>query len=179
MNQSSAGPFDAFPEEVQNDLEGLIVLGHLDTTVEWCGHSFGLRTLKAQEELQVYRIVKEYQESFGQVLCLAAATVALSLTHIDHFEDFCEKIGPSARAFADSRFAYVTENWYKPVIEHLFKEYELLRARQLACIEAMRDLSPRSRTDSPISPDSLSAAVDFPRPTEDIRELLTGSMPST
>ena len=173
MNQSSAGPFDAFPEEVQNDLEGLIVLGHLETEVEWCGHSFGLRTLKAQEELQVYRIVKEYQESFGQVLCLAAATVALSLTHVDHFEDFCEKIGPSAKSFADTRFAWVTESWYKPVIEHLFSQYELLRARQLACIGAMRDLSPRSRTDSQPSPDFLKAVGDFPRPTEDIRDLLT------
>lgn len=174
MSKSSqVGPFDTFPQEVQDDLEGLVFLGHLETEVEWCGHTFTLRTLKASEELQVYRITKEYQESFGQLLCLAAATVGMALTAVDHIENFHDPIGPSAKAFADGRFAYVTENWYRPVIEYLFSEYEGLRQRQKVAVEAMRDLSPRSRRNSQPSADSLIGPGDFPRPTEDIRELLT------
>ena len=174
MSQSSrVGPFDSFPQEVQDDLEGLVFLGHLETEVEWCGHTFTIRTLKASEELQAYRITKEHQESFGQLLCLASDTVGMALTSVDGVEGFCDPLGPSAKAYADSRFAYVTENWYRPVIEYLFSEYEGLRKRQAVAIEAMRDLSPRSRTNSPPSPASLTEPGDFPRPTEDIRELLT------
>jgi hypothetical protein len=173
MPQSSVGPFDEFPEEVQQDLEGLVFLGHLETSVEWCGHEFTLRTLKAAEELQIYRIVKEYQESFGQLLCVAAATVGVALTSVDGIEDFCEPLGPSTKSLADSRFKYVTENWYRPVIEYLFNEYDSLRKRQLVAVEAMRDLSPRSRTNLPPSPVFSTEQGDFPSPTEDIRDLLT------
>lgn len=165
-------PFAGFPEQVQLDVEGLTFLGYLQEEIEWCGHTFVIRTLNASDELQAALVSKEYLETFAQLLSYAAAHVGMSLVSVDGDEHFAEPLGPSDKNYARTRFNFVVE-WYRPTIEFLFEQYEKLKERQEKAFEAMRDLSLRGRTQSLISLDSFTRQVDFPSPTEDITELLT------
>jgi hypothetical protein len=171
MEQSSAS-FASFPEEVQEAIDGLLYLGHIEKEIEWCGHKFVVRTLKTNDELQVAALSKEYLETFGQVLAYAAAVVALSLVSVDGDDAFCVELGPSDKAYARNRFAFVCE-WYRPTIETLFAACEELRDLQAKAVEALKDLSSGSRRNYWPSPDSLNVPGDFLSPTEDIQELLT------
>jgi hypothetical protein len=170
--ETSESPFAGFPEEIQYDVEGLTFLGYLQEEIDWCGHTFTLRTLTTADELQAAQISKEYLDSFGQLLAYAAAHVALSLISVDGKEDFVVALGPSDKSYARQRFNFVTE-WYRPTIEHLFEQYERLKGRQEAAIKAVQDLSSGSRTHFWPSPASFTTQADFPSPIEDITELLT------
>ena len=131
MEESSAGPFAEFPEEVQDAIDGLLVLGHLEKEIEWCGHTFVIRTLKAGEELQASALSKEYLESFGQVLAYAMSNIALSLVSVDGDENFCNPLGPGDKAYARSRFNYVAD-WYGPqsnTFYDVLKSLEIFRKR--------------------------------------------------
>lgn len=149
-----------FSEEIRRDVEGLAWLGHLEAKIEYCGHTFVLRTLKAAEELEVALLTKEYQETLGQARAWAWAHVALALISVDGDEHFCDPLGPDRMAFARTRFKFITENWYTPIGEHLWQEYQLLIRKQLAATEAVKDLSPRSLHQSSPSEDSLTEQDD-------------------
>lgn len=152
--------FDQFPDAIRDDVDGLAWLGHLQTTVHMWGHSFTLQTLKANEELEAALIAKEYQDSFGQVKAHAWAHLAMSVVAVDGDENFCPPIGPDVRKHATAKFRYMTENWYWPIGEFLFGEYVELVQRQTEALEALEDLSPRSRQTSKPTPDSSNEQGD-------------------
>ena len=152
----SQNDLDQFPPEVQDAVDGLAWLGHIEDTVRWCGHSFTLRTMKASEELEAALLAKEFADTFGQVKAHAWANIALALVAVDGDEDFCPPIGPDKRQYARALFNYVTENWYWPVGEYLFGQYVALIQRQARAIEAIENLSERSLRTSWPSQDSLS-----------------------
>lgn len=147
---------DQFSDEVRQDVEGLMWLGHLEDDFEFCGHRFTIRTLKADEELNAALISKEYIESMGQAKAWQWAQVALSLTAVDGNEEFCPPAGPDKQAFARARFKWVTEKWYGPTLAYIFNRFMQLTARQLAAIDAVRDLSDRGLQSSSPNVDSLT-----------------------
>lgn len=153
---SVENPFDAFPSEVRRDVDGLIHLGELSEDIEFCGHTFGLRTLRVDEEIAAAKAVEQFRDTLKEPHAWAAVQVGLALTHLDGDSNFCPKIGVDKVSFARGRFQYVTSNWYWPTIDYLHGEYARLLERQLAAIRAVQDLSARSRpTFSPL-PDSLN-----------------------
>lgn len=152
--------FDQFPSEITEAVDGLAWLGHLEDTVSIWGHDFVLRTLKAGEELEASLLAKEYQDTFGQVKATAWAHVAAALVAVDGDENFCPPIGPNVRNNLGAKFRYITENWYWPVGEYLFGKYVDLNQRQLRALDALEDLSSRSRQNSWPTADSLKGQED-------------------
>lgn len=117
---------DLFDPKVREAVEGLIWLGHLEDSFEFCGHNFVLRTLKADEELAAAAVVKEYTDTLGQAKAWAWANVALALVSVDGDDNFCPPTGPDKLAYARARFQYVTSRWYWPTGEYLFSRYQNL-----------------------------------------------------
>jgi len=149
-------PFSTFKPEVRQSVEGLIWLGYLEDSFEFCGHQFKIRTLYGNEELLAAKVTKEYTETLGQAKAWGWANVALALTEVDHRDDFCPPIGPNPEEYAKARFNYVTGKWFWPLAEYIFERYAQLAIRQREAIDALRDLSAGSlRTFSP-SVDSLN-----------------------
>jgi hypothetical protein len=54
---------DRFPDEVANDVDGLMWLGFLEDTIEFCGHEFVIRTLKLEDEMLAGLVTKDYKDS--------------------------------------------------------------------------------------------------------------------
>lgn len=159
-----------FPEGVQEDVDGLAWLGHLEKTFEYCGHEFTLRTLKVSEELYAAALAKGYHETLGQAKAWAWAHIALALVSVDGDTEFCPNIGPDLAANAKTRFKWVTERWYSHVGERLFIEYTELLARQNAAVEAIENLSQGSPPSSTPSEDSLTEVGDLD--TTEIMDIL-------
>lgn len=162
VSQTEEGLFDQFPEQVQEDVTGLLYLGHLEATVSQWGHTWVLRTLKGEEELLASLVCKDYTDTLGQAKAWAWANVCLALESVDGDSDFCLPIGPDQQTNAKARFRYCTSRWYWPVAEHLFREYVGLVERQVAAFSALRDLSERNRPTSLPSPDSSNEQGDSP-----------------
>jgi len=167
-----------FSPDIREEVEGLALLGHLEEEVEYCGHRFVVRTLKAEEELIAAQIAKDYQDTLGQVKAQAWAHLALALVSVDDDEEFCEPIGPNKSDHGKARFRWITSRWYWPVGEYLWASYLRLLERQQRAISEVQDLSQGNRKTSTPSPDFSSTQGDSP-PPEDIQELLDSTESST
>lgn len=152
-------PFYGFPKEIQQAVNGLAWLGHLEREVSFGGHTFVLRTLKTDDDLIVASLTQDYMETLGQAKAWALANVALSLVSVDGDANFCIALGPDRLQNGRDRFDFVA-NWYWPVIAHLFAQLSELNAEQAEAIVALRDLSVRSRDTSSPSPDSSKKQGD-------------------
>lgn len=148
-------PFDSMDQDTRASVEGLIYLGELVEDIEFCGHTFGLKTLRAYEEMAAASVVEKFRNTLKEPEAWAAAQVGLALTHIDGETDFCPSVGPDQSAFAKARFNYISQKWYWPTIQFLYNEYTRLQGKQLSAIRAVQDLSNRSLPTSSSFADSL------------------------
>lgn len=148
---------DQFDPEVQADVDGLIHLGALFDEVEFCGHTFGIRTLRLGEELAASKVVEPFRNTLKEGEAWASAQVALALTSVDGDENFCPQAGPNQDAYARARFQYLGKNWFWPTVEYIYANFARLQDRQVAAIRAYQDLSQRDRPTSWPSVDSLIA----------------------
>ena len=161
---------DQFPDDVVEDVDGLLWLGYLEDNVEFCGHEFVIRTLRLEDEMLAGLVSKEYIDSLGQAKAWIAAQVALALVSVDGDEAFCPPAGPSKKESARARFKYVTSNWFEPTVNYLYSQYAELIERQAKALEEMENLSQESRITFTASPDSLIDRADST--TEEIMDLL-------
>lgn len=159
-NPKEEDDFGEFPKETAEAVNGLIYLGFLEDNFTFCGHKFRIKTLRGDEELMAYRLAQEYQDSVGGwAKALTWAHVALCLVSVDRDENFCPPIGPVNDKYQDyalRRWIYVTENWYYPTAEYVFRRYTDLMERQSDSIDYVQDLSTRSRMQSTPYADSLT-----------------------
>lgn len=162
-----------FAPEIQARVDQLLQLGYLDSSVEFLGETFGLRTLTGEEELLASIVAKPYLESFGQLKAWAWSNVALALTHHNGHEDFCPPVGHNLQEFAHQRFRYVTKKWYWPIGEFLFEEFKKLEAERDELVETIRGKSERSPLNSFGSRDFLNEQADSETPLE-IMDLVPG-----
>lgn len=160
MTETQASSLSEFSEEVREDVDGLLWLGHIEHEFDYAGHSFALRTLKAEEELFAARLTRDYQETLGQGKAWAWAHVCQALTSVDGDEEFCPTIGPDRWERARGRFSYCTSRWYWLLGNALFQNYLELAQRQLEAMNALSDLSEGSQEKSQPSPDSLTDQGD-------------------
>lgn len=159
---------ERFPDEMNEDVDGLIWLGYLEETVDYCGHEFVIRTIRSEEQLLASLVTKEYTNTLGQAKAWVAAHVGLALVAIDGDEEFCPQAGFSKKDYARARFKYVTSKWYEPTINKLYEAYAGLLDRQAEILEEMENLSQESRTTFTASPDSLTPRAD----SETIQEIM-------
>jgi hypothetical protein len=146
-----------FPPEMNEEVNGLLYLGNLTDTFEFCGHSFTLRTLRAGEDFAAAQAISEFRDTLKEPDAWMAAQVGLALTMVDGDEEFCPMAGPDLARFAKARLNYIAKNWYWPTIHFLYGCYTILLTRQLEAIRVMQDLSPRSQPTFSPSADSSSA----------------------
>lgn len=160
MSESSEPMFDS---DTERRLDQLLALGYLDKDVEFCGHTYGLRTLNGDEELLASITAKPYLESFGQMKAWAWANVGLALTHVDGDPNFCPPTEFNRQGFADARFKFVTK-WFWPLGEYLFEEFKELEAERDSTIEALKGKSERSPQNSIAWRDSSTDQGDSANP---------------
>ena len=137
-------------------MRGLTYIGHLEKEVDFCGHTFRMRTLYPSEKAAVSMVVQPWRGSISEGEVWANAQVALALQSVDDIGDFCPPVGPDLNDFARTRLGYVTKQWYQPTLAFLYARYLELESEALDGIRELQDFSERNRVPSPPSPDSLT-----------------------
>lgn len=130
-------PLTLFPEEWRQPVEGLMYLGQLSETIEFCGHTFGLRTLLPQDKFAISSVIQPYRNTIMEVDVYQAAHVAAGLTAVDGDENFCPPIGADINAFLQGRLNYIAKRLYPPTIEFLWTRQQLLEATAAQAIKEM------------------------------------------
>lgn len=159
-------PFSLFSEQIRIAVRGLTFLGHVEKEVEFCGHTFSLRTLYPSEKAAASIIVQPWRGSISEGEVWANVQVALSLTSVDGETEFCPQAGPDLNDFTKARLNYVTQKWYQPTLSFLYARYLELEQEALDGIRELQDFSERNRVPSPplpgslIGPDTLGAPID-------------------
>jgi len=153
---------DNFPDEVAEDVDGLLWLGFLEDSFEFCGHDFVIRTLRLEEEMVAGLAAKDFKETISQAKAWVAAQVGMALVSVDGDENFCPQAGPNKKDFARARFQYVSRNWYEPTINYIYVKYVELLDRQEAVLREMENLSKEGRISYMASPDSSNQKADSP-----------------
>lgn len=171
MEENQATSLGEFSPKVQEDVNGLLWLGSIQDSVEYAGHTFTLRTLKADEELFAARLTQDYQDTLAQGKAWAWAHVAQALVDVDGDEEFCPSIGPDRWGNARARFNFCVSRWYWITGQALFNEYLKLVQRQTAAVDAIRNLSEGSPPKSSTSGDSYNDQDDSTKGQE-IMELV-------
>ena len=170
--------FDSFPDGVREDVEGLVWLGYLEDSFDFCGHSFVIRTLRGDEELLAGLIAKEYTDTVGEQRAWAWSQIALALVSIDGDENFCPPIGPDSKAYARARFAYITQRWFWPTAQAIFNKYAALLERQQAAVDNLESLSQGSLPTFTPFAGSLTDRGDS-EPSSDVAEEILEELDST
>lgn len=152
--------FGGMDPRTAEKVAGVTRIGYLEDELNWCGHTFGLRTLKGDEELNAGLAVKKYMGTPGQAKAWAWAQVALALTSVDGRTDFCPKAGPSSEEYAKARFRYLTSEWHWPTIEALYAAFVELQGEADVGIQALLGKSESDRSPSSASLDFLTDPVD-------------------
>jgi len=129
---------ERFPAEIERDVEGLLYLGALSTEVNIWGHRFEIHTLRAGEELARDQIVNEYDGVFGQARALGLATAAAAVKSVDG-TPLQRPLAPGKSDIISAIRANFTtfSDYYFPVIERIYDEYEKLELRQARAFRAL------------------------------------------
>jgi len=151
---------DRFPDEVTEDVDGLLWLGYLEDVVEFCGHEFVIRTLRLEEDMLAGLLTKEYKDSMSEAKAFITAQIAMSLVSVDHDEDFCPAIGPNTKDHARARFNYNAKNWYEPTVAFLYSKYADLVERQASALREADFLSKEGLGSFTALPDYLTKKED-------------------
>ena len=163
--------YDRFPDAVSDDVDGLLWLGYLEDSFDYCGHDFVIRTLKMDDQLLCSLVTKEFANTLGEGKAWIAAQVALALVSVDGDEDFCPRATHDKKDYARARFNYVVSKWYEPTILRIYESYMELLTRQSAALDEMENLSQESLTTFMASADSSSPKADS-QTAQEIMEMI-------
>jgi hypothetical protein len=136
-----------FPPGIEEDVNGLMMLGHLTDSFDFLGHSFAIRTLKSGEELAVSSVVKQYEGTLGEGKSYVLGTVAAAITTVDG-QPLTRPLGPNAPEILQAiqqNFAYIGRTWVWPIVEFVYNRYSLLILRQNDAFEQMQGKSEANR----------------------------------
>ena len=161
-------PISLFPEDIRKAVEGLTYLGQLTDTVSFCGHEFGLRTLRPQHHFAIGQVLQPYRDTIVEVNVFQTATVAMALTSVDGDEDWCPAIGPDLESHVRARLAKISHpetGWYAPTIEYLWEQYQILEATSTRAIYELQSLSQGSQ---PTTSSPWLGSLSAPGPSEDV-----------
>lgn len=157
--EEQENPFDLFPDAMHDPVYGLTYVGHLEKEVEFCGHTFVLKTLRPSEKAAVALAVQPLRGSLAEPEAWANATVAMALVAIDEVSDFCPPVNSNINDFARARYNWATnpeKGWYQPTFDFLYEVYLGMELEVTEAIKAAQNLSTRSLPPSPPSADSLT-----------------------
>ncbi len=160
-------PVKLFSPAIQKAVEGLTYIGQLSEDVKFCGHTFGLKTLRPQHRFAISLVLQPYRDTIYEVEVYRTLHVGMALTHVDNDQNFCPPIGPDIEDLARARLAYISDaetGWHTPTVEYLYARYALLELTAAKAIGELENLSQRGQpTQSPPWLDSLTE----PGPSDD------------
>lgn len=143
-------PLTLFSEDIRIPVSGLMYLGQIEETVEFCGHSFGLRTLLPQDKFAIGIVLQPYRNTLVEVDAFQAATIGAALTHVDHDAEFLPAVGPSLESHIRARLGWLGKTFYPPTIDFLWTHQQLLEAKSIAAMQELDSLLPGNQpTTSP------------------------------
>lgn len=113
----------------QQDLHGLLVLGQLSATFEWCGHTIRIKTLNDHEELIIASIVRQWESTIGGAKAYATAICGLAVQSVDG-QPMPTPLGEQGDPdrWALERFNYA-RRWYPWTIDAIYGHYLMLETR--------------------------------------------------
>lgn len=122
-------------DQWQQDLQGLLLIGHLEGSFDFCGHRIAIRTLTTDEELIVGAVIREWQDTIAATKAYAAAMIALAVQSIDG-QPMPSPIGEtgSRHQWAVERFRWAKQ-LYPWTIDAIYTQYMELEARVKTVLE--------------------------------------------
>lgn len=117
------------PEHFTGDFIELSQLGFLTNTVNFCGYTFGIKTLSHEEEVAAAKLVKLADDSVAQFAVTIGAAVAASLTHIDGMPWMPNVMDLEADVHVADRYRRL-KKFSPPLIQFLFNELAALNQRR-------------------------------------------------
>src|SRR5271166_1339075 len=103
MSDSSEGridPLSLFSPNIQAPVHGLAWIGFLQKDIEFCGHSFTIKTLRPSEKAAAAVAVQEWRDTIAEPERWSNALVGMALVSVDGDPAFCPPIGPNINEFA-------------------------------------------------------------------------------
>jgi hypothetical protein len=93
-------------------------VGNLTKEIDWCGYKFVIKTLSTYEELVVAKIVKEYNETIGQLKATYAAIVAASIVSVNGVPFYPLVLNEDVESNIRKKF-FEVGNWAFVLVEEL------------------------------------------------------------
>jgi hypothetical protein len=155
VEEKVVDPMTLFSPKMRQPVEGLAYLGQLTEDVKFCGHTFGIRTLRPQHRYAISTVLQPYRNTIYEIEVYQALHVAAALTHVDNKRDFCEPIGPDIEGFLRGRLEYLTNDktgWYPPTLEFLYARCAVLEATATQGVDQLNFLSQKNESGISSSP---------------------------
>lgn len=138
----SGAVLPSFDPRVAEPFTGLIFLGALKRSFVWLGHSFVVRTLTADEMMNVGLVIRPYMGTIGEQRAYTTAMVAACILTIDGQElPIPVGLGTDDMAWLDMRFQYVRRNLLDFTIDRIYTTYLELRQVVEQVVAAMEKAS--------------------------------------
>lgn len=147
-------PLALFSPEIRLPVAGLMHLGYLTETVDFCGHTFVLETLRPYIKYAIAQALEPYRNTMQEPEVYAALHVGMALSSVDGVSDFCPPTGSNLREFVDARLRWITQEtgWFQPTINFLYAHYLNMENKSSAALLELQNLSEGSRVTSPPLP---------------------------
>jgi hypothetical protein len=143
-------------EDFSGDFIDLAQLGFLSTTVNYCGHEFGLKTLSHEEEVAAAKLVKLAEDSMAQFQVTVGSVVAASITHINGAPWVPNVTSAPTEAWLADRYKRLSK-FTTPLIQFLFNELAKLNQRR---DKELGELQKKFSGDIDSSTDSVEDSTD-------------------
>jgi hypothetical protein len=138
-------------EEYSNNFIELARLGYLTKEVDWCGHTFTIKTLDLEEEIATGKISSQYEGSVAQYKATLTSLVAASLVVVDGTPFMPYLADEPAELFIMRRYNKV-KHWFWPTVEFLAKAHNELAKEAADEMDGLqKKLSRSQRTSSDLS----------------------------
>jgi hypothetical protein len=141
-------------DEWQKDLHGLLTLGYLCATFEWCGHVIRIKTLSTAEELIIASIVQKWESTIGGAKAYATAICGIAVQSVDG-QPMPTPLGDQGDRdkWALERFNYA-QRWFPWTIDAIYAHYLMLETRVREVLSGLGKVSAPMGAASPGSSSS-------------------------
>jgi hypothetical protein len=130
-------PLPEFDPKYRRAFDGLLYLGKLTDSFEWLGHTFTIRTMTANEVLEIGLIHAPYVGTMAEVKAYQALVVAACVVEVDGRPLVIPLTDAPEDTPLRNRFRYVIDHWYPPTLDAIYERFLLLEKQASDVIGAM------------------------------------------
>lgn len=123
--EAAEEPSYEFPAEHRQALDGLLFIGKLTDTFTWAGHSFSIRTLDGDAEIEIGLLHKPFLDTIANMKAYKMLLVAACIEKVDG-QPVALPLGPEDSGL-EARFN-VVRRWYQPTIDVVYERALALTA---------------------------------------------------